>query len=115
LVSYLKAYSLEFDVDCAENAERAIELLNENLYQVILCDLILPKNEMEFMSKEYGKINGIGVIQFCTQKGIHRSSKIIISSADNDLAQELVETYSMAIQLLVKPFEVKDLIERIEN
>jgi len=121
IVSYFELYSnSEIIVDWAQTIKDAIELIESKVYNVILCDLMMPPetfyfNDKEFHFNEEDSLNGRKIIEYCVNKVIEKETKIIITSAAMTRSKQLVEKYSHAIEMFVKPFNINDLLEKIEN
>ncbi len=104
-------YSLElrgYEVDAAYDGISAMAMVRGGGYDVIILDVMLPgKNGYEVSrtlkeEMEAGKINTAGIVLFTARK------------LDNELREEFVATWSKADGCIYKPFEMEDLIEKIQ-
>ena len=90
-----------FDVTSAENADRAIELLKEANFDVMILDLMMP-----------GK-SGLELAVELQKKG--EKTPIIMLSAMSGAENRINGLESGADDYLQKPFEPKELLLRINN
>lgn len=87
-----------YAVKAVENGQRALEAFNEDVYDLVILDLILPDMEGESVLKTIRKISGVGII--------------ILSSKDSEI--DIVTTLELgADDYLRKPVSIMELIARI--
>lgn len=94
---YLKIENIDFDE--AENGEKAIELVNNNQYDCILMDIMMPKLDGFSAIKEIKKTS---------------NSKIIVLSARTEEFDKLTGFDLGIDDYVTKPFSPKELIARIK-
>lgn len=95
-------FSLEQDgmeVDCAYDGEEALEKLNENTYDIMLLDLMLPK------------VDGM---QVCQQVGEFSDMPIIMLTAKSDDMDKILGLEYGADDYMTKPFNILELKARIK-
>lgn len=104
-------YSLElrgYEVDAAYDGISAMAMVRSGGYDVIILDVMLPgKNGYEVSrtlkeEMEAGKIDTAGIVLFTARK------------LDSELREEFVATWSKADDCIYKPFEMEDLLEKIQ-
>ncbi|MCZ6767012.1 MAG: response regulator [bacterium] len=104
-------YSLElrgYEVDSAYDGVSAMAMVRGGRYDVIILDVMLPgKNGYEVSrtlkeEMEAGKIDTAGIVLFTARK------------LDNELREEFVATWSKADDCIYKPFEMEDLLKKIQ-
>ena len=104
-------YSLElrgYEVDAAYDGVSALAMARGGGYDMIILDVMLPgKNGYEVSrllkeEMETGRIDTAGVLLFTARK------------LDNELREEFVATWSKADACIYKPFEMDDLIEKLQ-
>lgn len=104
-------YSLElrgYEVDAAYDGISAMAMVRGGGYDVIILDVMLPgKNGYEVSrtlkeEMEAGKIDTAGIVLFTARK------------LDSELREEFVATWSKADDCIYKPFEMEDLLEKIQ-
>jgi two-component system, OmpR family, phosphate regulon sensor histidine kinase PhoR len=91
-----------FEVDCAEDGSRAIELLKENEYDLALVDLKMPG------------IDGFKVTEFINERFGNRTIVVIVSALATVEAAVEVTSHG-AFDFLVKPFTPRDLLQVVER
>ena len=89
-----------FIADVASTGKTGLELMKENNYDLIILDLNLPD------------LNGEEVCKIVREKG--KMLPIIILSADCKIERKINMLNSGADDYLIKPFEIKELIARIQ-
>lgn len=94
---YLKIENIEFDE--ADNGTKAIELVNNNQYDCIIMDIMMPKLDGFSAIKEIRKTN---------------NSKIIVLSARTEEFDKLTGFDLGIDDYVTKPFSPKELIARIK-
>lgn len=94
---YLKIENIDFDE--ADNGARAIELVNNNKYDCIIMDIMMPKLDGFSAIKEIRKTN---------------NSKIIVLSARTEEFDKLTGFDLGIDDYVTKPFSPKELIARIK-
>jgi len=95
-------FSLEQDgmeVDCAYDGEEALEKLNENTYDLMLLDLMLPK------------VDGM---QVCQQVREFSDMPIIMLTAKSDDMDKILGLEYGADDYMTKPFNILELKARIK-
>lgn len=104
-------YSLElrgYEVDAAYDGISAMAMVRSGGYDVIILDVMLPgKNGYEVSrtlkeEMEAGKIDTAGIVLFTARK------------LDSEFREEFVATWSKADDCIYKPFEMEDLLEKIQ-
>lgn len=101
MVSFIKM-ELEYEgynVDVANDGRRAVSLVLEKDYDVILLDLMLPR------------INGIEV---CRRIRKEKETPIIMLTARDSVMDKVTGLKSGADDYLAKPFAIEELIARME-
>jgi DNA-binding response OmpR family regulator len=90
-------------VVCASNGAEAFEWLEENLPDLIICDIKMPK------------MNGYQFLEKLRQQGYTKHTPVImLSCLDN--SQERIKCYRLGSQdFLVKPFNPEELMELIRK
>ena len=105
-------YSLElrgFDVDVAYDGETALVRARSGRYAVLILDVMLPgKNGYEVSrllkeDMEKRRIGSFGIILFTARK------------LTNELREDFVATWSKADACIYKPFEMEDLLGKIDE
>ena len=94
---YLKIENIEFDE--ADNGAKALELVNNNQYDCIIMDIMMPKLDGFSAIKEIRKTN---------------NSKIIVLSARTEEFDKLTGFDLGIDDYVTKPFSPKELIARIK-
>lgn len=94
---YLKIENIDFDE--ADNGVKAIELVNNNQYDCIIMDIMMPKLDGFSTIKEIRKTN---------------NSKIIVLSARTEEFDKLTGFDLGIDDYVTKPFSPKELIARIK-
>jgi len=119
LAKSIKSHSNDVNkVDVAKTIELAINLIETNEYDVIFCDLMMPPEKFVFNGEilcfdEPDYFNGRKIVEYCMKRGISRRTKIIITSQASIYSQKLVETFNHEIDMLSKPFLLKELLKKI--
>lgn len=90
----------DFKVDVSFNGEDALELIQNNAYQVIISDIILPQK------------NGIDVIKQIRLKDI--KTPILLLTALDNIEHKIEGFESGADDYLVKPFAFRELLLRVQ-
>jgi CheY-like chemotaxis protein len=88
----------QFDVDCVSNGARAIEILQERQYAVILLDLMMPR------------VSGFDVIDYLKQHPPAIKPVVLVITAYSDQTFKQVDP-SIVAGVLRKPFEIAELGE----
>lgn len=116
-------------IDCmvhlAVTAHEALQHLSQVRYDAIIVDLCMPRSSVaidnpfaEWLNgSDYGDYEDEGerVIKYCIDKGIDKSSKVIISSASGFKVDKMINRYGTSLFKLVKPFPSDDLIQMIRS
>ena len=95
-----KRLSKQFNVDVAVNGEEATNMINENPYELIVLDLSLPKK------------SGFDVLKDMRKKSAY--PPVLILSGMNAVEDKVKGLKLGADDYLAKPFDVKELIARID-
>jgi len=90
----------DFKVDVSFNGEDALELIQNNVYQVIISDIILPQK------------NGIDVIKQIRLKDI--KTPILLLTALDNIEHKIEGFESGADDYLIKPFAFRELFLRVQ-
>ncbi|MBS6007181.1 MAG: response regulator transcription factor [Clostridium baratii] len=101
MVSFIKM-ELEYEgynVDVANDGRRAVSLVLEKDYDVILLDLMLP---------------GINGIEVCRRIRKEKETPIIMLTARDSVMDKVTGLKSGADDYLAKPFAIEELIARME-
>lgn len=104
-------YALElrgFAVDAAYDGLHALRKARKNEYDLMLLDIMLPGKNGYEVSR---------VLKEEMEQGKIRPFKIVVLTArkvDTPEREDFLATWSNADEYLYKPFELNDLIERIE-
>ncbi|WP_394838518.1 sigma-54 dependent transcriptional regulator [Pendulispora rubella] len=85
-----------FSVEMAEDGDRAIELLEQNEPEVILCDLMMPK------------MGGFEVLEHT--KRTHPRVEVVMMTAHADVDSAVAAVKSGAYDFLTKPFASNDAV-----
>lgn len=98
------AYQLQnhgFHVDTCMDGEDAILFMNQNIYDLILLDRMLPH------------IDGISLLKKLREK--NNSTPVIILTALGELSDKITGLDAGADDYLVKPFAIEELLARIRS
>jgi two-component system, OmpR family, copper resistance phosphate regulon response regulator CusR len=95
-----KRLSKQFNVDIAVNGEEATNMINENPYDLIVLDLSLPKK------------SGFDVLKDMRKKSAY--PPVLILSGMNAVEDKVKGLKLGADDYLAKPFDVKELVARID-
>ena len=88
-----------FDTEKCEDGEEALYLINQNIYDLIILDLMIPK------------VNGIDVLKF--MRSCNVETPVLILTAKESL-DDKVEAFTIgANDYLTKPFYIEELVARI--
>ncbi len=88
-----------FDTEKCEDGEEALYLTNQNIYDLIILDLMIPK------------VNGIDVLK--TMRNCNVETPVLILTAKESL-DDKVEAFTIgANDYLTKPFYMEELVARI--
>jgi DNA-binding response OmpR family regulator len=88
-----------YDVDSAADGEIALDKIFDNLYDLILLDIMLPKRD------------GIGVLQEIRQAKI--GTPVLLLTAKGEVSDKIRGLDQGADDYLAKPFSVAELLARI--
>jgi DNA-binding NtrC family response regulator len=89
-----------YEVECANNGSKAIDLLSEKLYDVVLTDLMLP-----------GNIDGIGVLEYSKSK--REKTEVILITAYASVESAVKTMKKGAADYLTKPINIDELLIRL--
>lgn len=99
LKSIKKELEIHFQVECVSNGEDAYILLNQNIYDLVVLDLMLPG------------IDGIQILEDIRKK--NEDLLVLILTAKESL-NDKVKAFSLgANDYLTKPFYMEELVARI--
>ncbi len=94
-----KEVEKHFEVSICEDGEEALYIINQNIYDLIILDLMLPK------------INGLEILENIRRKNIE--TPVLILTAKEEL-DDKVKAFSIgANDYLTKPFYMEELIARV--
>ncbi len=92
--------SKEYDVDVAENGERALQLFLRNSYDICVFDVMMPLKDGFTLAKEVREINSEIPIVFLTAKS---------------LKEDILQGFHIgADDYLTKPFSMEEFLMRIQ-
>ena len=89
-----------YEIECANNGSKAIDLLSENIYDVVLTDLILP-----------GNIDGIEVLEYSKSK--REKTEVILITAYASVESAVRTMKKGAADYLTKPINIDELLIRL--
>ncbi len=99
LIQYLQLHN--FDVVWAENGAKALEIFKKNCFDICILDVMMPKMDGFVLAEELIKINPETPFVFLTAK---------------QLKEDRIKGLQLgADDYIVKPFEVEELILRLNN
>ncbi|GAA4066285.1 response regulator transcription factor [Flavobacterium cheonanense] len=99
LIQYLQLH--DFDVVWAENGVKALEIFKRNSFDICILDVMMPKMDGFLLAEELIKINPETPFVFLTAK---------------QLKEDRIKGLQLgADDYIVKPFEVEELILRLNN
>ena len=88
-------------VDCADNGLTALHLISSQSYDLIILDIMLPG------------VDGLSICQ-SLRKDAHLDTPVIMLTARDQIEDKLQGFQSGADDYLVKPFDLSELLVRIE-
>ena len=89
-----------YEVQSSNNGSKAIDLLSENIYDVVLTDLMLP-----------GNIDGIGVLEYSKSK--REKTEVILITAYASVESAVETMKKGAADYLTKPINIDELLIRL--
>ena len=89
---------LDYDCSIASDGKKAADFLEKNEYELILLDIMLPE------------INGYELMEYIEPMGI----PVIFITAKGSLKDKVKGLHMGADDYIVKPFEIEELIARVE-
>jgi two-component system response regulator YesN len=92
---------MEFSVYLSNTAEKALEVIDNELPDLIVTDIMLPG------------MTGLDLVEQCQKEGYH--PKIIIVSGYNDFEYARRSMHVGAMDYLLKPYETSELIEKVKK
>lgn len=95
----IKLKKENYDVDIALDGEKGLDCALNDIYDLIILDIMLPK------------INGIDILKEIKNNNIN--AKIIMLTAKSTLDDKLVGFENGANDYLTKPFHIEELIARV--
>jgi len=87
-------------VDCADNGEDGLWLLQSNEYDAAVLDIMLPK------------LDGLEVLRMLRKRGVQ--THVLLLTARDDVSDRVLGLRQGADDYLVKPFSFDELLARIE-
>lgn len=94
-----KELNKHFEVECCEDGEEALYLIKQDIYDLVVLDLMLPN------------LSGIDILKNIRKN--HNDTPVIILTAKESL-DEKVEAFTIgANDYLTKPFYMEELVARI--
>lgn len=96
--------SMGFEVQCADSATQALDLMARFLPHVVVADLSMPA------------INGLEFVKYLRSRGHYRLTPVIMLTAHSD-QRFIIEAAKLGIRdyLLKSTFSLLDLVQRIRN
>lgn len=91
--------SLNYSVDAVADGEAALEKLIDDMYDLILLDIMLPK------------VDGLAVLRQIRERGI--STPVLMLTAKNNIEDKVIGLDLGADDYLAKPFSIPELLARI--
>jgi len=117
--SAINRYGDQHVVHSVVNAHEALQHLSVITYDIIFIDLHLRGSDAPiepiFTKWLNSSQSGESVIRYCFDKGIEKTSKVIVCTASNLQADDLVSKYGFSLLKLVKPFRTERLIKIIND
>ena len=99
LESILKELNKHFDIEGCKDGEEALYLINQNIYDLIILDWMLPN------------ISGIDILKSIRKKEI--STPVLILTAKESLGDKVSAFELGANDYLTKPFYMEELVARM--
>lgn len=99
-ISKLIAFNLTdagYQCTCAYDGMQAVDLLSENIYDLVLLDIMLPK------------VDGYEIMEYIRPMGI----PVIFLTAKNGVQDKVKGLTMGAEDFIVKPFEIVELLARV--
>ncbi|MDO4552776.1 MAG: diguanylate cyclase, partial [Bacillota bacterium] len=93
----------EYRIDEAEDGEKALELLGENSYDLVISDILMPKR------------TGWELLEAMKEKELLPATPVVIITADANSDSEVKALDLGATDVVVKPFFAKTLQSRVRN
>lgn len=95
--------SSQYDVKCIDNGQQALEWLELNIPDLIICDIEMPG------------INGFDFLTQVRQRGFTRHTPVVMLSAKSE-SKERIKCYQLGAQdYLTKPFNPEELEEIVKK
>lgn len=91
----------DIDYIDVENGQKAIQALQENSFQVVISDV------------QMSPVNGYELLKYINEH--HNGLPVILMTAYGSIPQAVDAIQAGAVDYLVKPFNVKDLIQSLSN
>ncbi|MBI5844964.1 MAG: response regulator [Deltaproteobacteria bacterium] len=99
LASFLKKEG--YEVDTAQDAESALELLGENIYDVVLTDIVMPR------------ISGVDLLKAI--RSLSPTARVIMMTGAPSLDTVKDSLLSGAFEYLYKPFSKETVLETVQK
>lgn len=93
----------DFKTVCAENGEEGLALIKNQLPDMVLTDIMMPK------------LNGIKMIEILKQSKKFRHIPIIFLTAKGETEDRLIGFKTGAIDYIAKPFNSEELLLKVQN
>lgn len=87
-----------YSCDVADDGMQAADMIEQNRYDLILLDIMLPK------------VNGYELMEYIAPTG----TPVIFITAKNDVADRVKGLHLGADDYIIKPFEIVELLARVE-
>jgi len=97
----IKFYNPDIEVEIAETAEKALRLLENNNYDLVFLDVILPDEK------------GTEVLKYIKEKYPHTKVIAITGATDEDLLKELENLG--CDDVLIKPVKTEELLNILKK
>jgi len=90
-----------YQVDAVDDGRKAIEAITETVYDVVLTDLVMPE------------VSGLDVLSAVHE--LDRDSVVLLMTAHGTVENAIDALRKGAFDYLTKPFELRDLLVRVER
>ena len=90
-----------YEVDCADDGDSGIELLNANVYDLVLTDLKMPK------------VSGMEVLRHLQSQGVNTLA--LVATAYGSIQSAVQALQSGAYDYITKPFHLDELKSRVKK
>jgi len=99
----------KYEVEIADGGQKALDMLKESQYDLILLDLAMPH------------VDGISVLQYLKDdkekkdQEYHHAPVIILTNVTSDETQEEVNEFEIADYIVKSDVDYKSLIEKVQK